>query len=108
MTRPHLAAALTAAAALFVLTACSGSGDTAEDPSTGVPGGSGPVTIEHAFGSTEIPEDPQELLLIRGFHDFYDPSGTAALFRNNLIPAFYALFGLFIPENLKAFYVTFR
>ena len=66
------------------------------------------IILDSFFLIPTIPEDPQELILIRGFHDFYDPSGTAALFRNNLIPAFYALFGLFIPENLKAFYVTFR
>ena len=66
------------------------------------------IILDSFFLIPTIPEDPNELLLIRGFHDFYDQSGAAALFRNNLIPAFYALFGLFIPENLKSFYVTFR
>lgn len=66
------------------------------------------IILDSFFLIPTIPEDRNELILLRGFHDFYDPSGTAALFRNNLIPAFYSLFGLFIPENLKAFYVTFR
>ena len=66
------------------------------------------IILDSFFLIPTIPEDPNELILIRGFHDFIDQSGTAALFRNNLIPAFYALFGLFIPENLKSFYVTFR
>jgi uncharacterized membrane protein required for colicin V production len=66
------------------------------------------IILDSFFLIPTIPEDPNELILLRGFHGFYDQSGIAALMRRDLIPAFYTLFGLFIPENLKAFYVTFR
>jgi membrane protein required for colicin V production len=63
------------------------------------------VILDSFFRIPGIPESRAELPFLRGFFGFYDPSGTAALFRNQLIPAFYLLFGLFIPANLKAFYV---
>ena len=66
------------------------------------------IILDSFFEIPTIAEDANELILLRPFHDFYDGSGIAALMRNNLIPAFYTLFGLFIPENLKSFYVTFR
>jgi uncharacterized membrane protein required for colicin V production len=66
------------------------------------------IILDSFFLIPTIPEDRNELILIRAFHGFYDQSGIAALMRRDLIPAFYTLFGLFIPENLKAFYVTFR
>jgi uncharacterized membrane protein required for colicin V production len=66
------------------------------------------IILDSFFQIPTILESPNELPFLRSFHNFLDGSGTAALFRNNLIPAFYALFGLFIPENLKSFYVTFR
>ena len=64
------------------------------------------VILDSFFVIPTIPEDPNELILLRGFWEFLDPSGTAALFRNTLIPAFITLFGLFVPNNLKQFYVT--
>src|SRR5215216_5419219 len=59
------------------------------------------IGFESFFVIATIPQDPNELILLRGFWEFLDPSGTAALFRNTLIPAFITLFGLFVPNNLK-------
>ena len=64
------------------------------------------VILDSFFAIPTILPSSGELLLLRGFHEFLDGSGTAALFRNNLIPAFYTIFGLFIPNNLKQFYVS--
>jgi iron complex transport system substrate-binding protein len=50
-----------AALALIALsaTACGGGDETATDASTG---SSEPVVVEHAFGSTEVPADPQRVV----------------------------------------------
>jgi uncharacterized membrane protein required for colicin V production len=47
-----------------------------------------------------------ELPFLRGFFEFYNESATANLFRSQLIPGFYNVFGLFIPESLQSFYYT--
>ncbi|GAA4286844.1 iron-siderophore ABC transporter substrate-binding protein [Georgenia daeguensis] len=60
-----LAAAATAAA-LLALTACGSSG-TADETATTAAAGSGdfePVTIEHAFGSTQITERPEKVVTL--------------------------------------------
>lgn len=54
MAHPRLAVLSAAAAATLALTACGGSSEAADDPST-----ASTVTIEHAQGSTEVPVDPQ-------------------------------------------------
>ncbi len=60
--RPRLAAVAAASAILLVLSGCASeaSGDTS------APGGDGafPVTIEHAFGTTEIPVEPKRVVAI--------------------------------------------
>jgi uncharacterized membrane protein required for colicin V production len=47
-----------------------------------------------------------ELPFLRGFFEFYNDSATANLFRSQLIPGFYNVFGLFIPDSLQSFYYT--
>jgi uncharacterized membrane protein required for colicin V production len=64
------------------------------------------VILDSLFAIPTIPEDPNELLFLRPFWEFLDPSGTAALFRHTLIPAFITVFGLFVPNSLKQFYVS--
>ncbi len=51
----------------------------------------------------EIPQVSQrnELILLREIHGAYDPSVTAQIIRNTIIPAFYTIFGLFIPDSLR-------
>lgn len=58
------------------------------------------IILDSAF---EIPGvgERNELILLRGIHGAYDPSVTAAVLRGTLIPAFYAIFGLLIPEALR-------
>ena len=47
-----------------------------------------------------------ELPFLRGFFDFYTDSATAELFRTQLIPGFYNIFGLFIPDQIENFYFS--
>jgi uncharacterized membrane protein required for colicin V production len=49
-------------------------------------------------------ENRGELILIRGFHDFYDNSITAELMRSRLIPGFMNVFGLLIPADLRSLF----
>jgi membrane protein required for colicin V production len=51
----------------------------------------------------EIPQvsDRNELILLREIHGAYDPSAFAGFVRNTIIPVFYTVFGLFIPESLR-------
>ena len=64
------------------------------------------VILDSFFLIPTIPASSYELPFLRGFHEFITDSGTAALFRSTLIPAFYALFGLFVPSSVRAFHVT--
>src|SRR5262245_19922054 len=62
------------------------------------------VILDSYFLIPAAPQSPGELPFLRGFFDFYHDSGTAALFRSLLIPGFYNVFGLFIPDDLQNFY----
>ena len=64
------------------------------------------VILDSYFLIPNAPQLSSELPFLRSFFDFYTDSGTANLFRTTLIPGFYNLFGLFIPESLKSFYVA--
>jgi iron complex transport system substrate-binding protein len=57
-------AAVGVAAATLVLVACGGDADEPAAGSTGGPEASSayPVTVEHAYGETEIPEEPQRVV----------------------------------------------
>ena len=65
------------------------------------------VILDSFFSIPTIPESGAELPFLRGFHGFLDHSGTAELFRSRLIPGFYSVFGLLVPEDLKSFH-SFR
>jgi uncharacterized membrane protein required for colicin V production len=46
----------------------------------------------------------RELEFLRSFWEFLDSSRIVDFFRSTLIPAFFLLFGLFIPDKLEAMY----
>ncbi len=50
------------------------------------------------------PPDPDELPFLRSFFEAYDSSATATLFRDTLIPIFFAVFGFFIPKDIQALF----
>ena len=64
------------------------------------------VILDSYFLIPGAPQTSGELPILRSFFDFYNDSGTAYLYRSQLIPGFYTIFGLFIPEDLKKFYVS--
>jgi len=47
---------------------------------------------------------PAEVVFLRDFNHAIDVSQTAEIFRNNLIPAFFVLFGGLIPEDIRALF----
>lgn len=51
-----------------------------------------------------IAPDPDEIDLFRSIFQFYDPSQIAAVYRESLIPLFFALFGWIVPAELAELY----
>lgn len=62
------------------------------------------VILDSFFLLPGIAEDPQELGFLRDLWEFLDPSQIVAVFRDTLIPAFFALTGFLVPDNLEALY----
>ena len=65
------------------------------------------IILDSFFLLPNIPQDPQELPLLRGFWGFLDNTQFALLFRNSLIPAAFVVIGLFVPDKIKTLY-SFR
>lgn len=63
---PRIAAAVAALALSAGVAACGSDDDTSTQASTGTAaaGGAFPVTIEHKFGTTEIPEQPERVVVV--------------------------------------------
>lgn len=62
------------------------------------------VILDTYYVLPGIPVDPDELPFIRSVFEWYDPSATAALYRDALIPAAFAILGPFIPDEIEAFF----
>jgi len=62
------------------------------------------VILDSYFLIPGAPQSSGELGFLRGIFDFYNGSGTADLFRTQLIPGFYAIFGILIPDEVQFFY----
>jgi len=62
------------------------------------------VILDTFFRIPGVPPDPQELPFLRDFWGGLDNTQFALLFRNTLIPASFALIGLFVPDTIKATY----
>ncbi len=62
------------------------------------------VILDSYFLIPGAPQANGELGFLRGIFDFYNGSGTAELFRTQLIPGFYSIFGLLIPDDIQFFY----
>ena len=65
------------------------------------------IILDTFFLTPGVPQDPQELPFLRDFWGGLDHTQFAILFRNSLIPAFFALVGLFVPTHVKDMY-SFR
>ena len=64
------------------------------------------VILDSYFLIPGAPQSGGELPFLRSFFDFYNDSGTAELFRTQLIPGFFNIFGILIPDNVQTFYTN--
>jgi uncharacterized membrane protein required for colicin V production len=62
------------------------------------------VILDSYFLIPGAPQSSGELGFLRSIFDFYTTSGTAELFRTQLIPGFYSIFGILIPDEVQFFY----
>ena len=66
------------------------------------------VILDSFFRIPTITESPGEYAWLRAFHEAMNQSAFADLFRTRLIPGFIGVFGLLIPTDIQAFYVSVR
>lgn len=66
------------------------------------------IILDSFFRIPTIPKSDGEFAWIRSFFDVMNTSTTADIFRTRIIPGFISVFGLLIPTDLQAFYVTVR
>lgn len=62
------------------------------------------LVLDSYYSLPGIPADPDEIGLLRDIYNFYDTSQVAGLFRDSLIPLFFALFGWIVPSDLAEYY----
>ena len=62
------------------------------------------VILDSFFRIPAIPESPNELPFLRTIWEALDGTRIAAIFRDTLIPAFFAVFGFLVPDNIEANY----
>jgi len=63
------------------------------------------IILDSFFALPGIAADPQELPFLRDIWTALDGSNAAVLFRDTLIPAFFAVFGFLIPDWLESRYI---
>ena len=66
------------------------------------------IILDSFFRIPTIPKFDTEFAWLRGLFDLINESGVADLFRTRLIPGFITVFGLLIPTDVQAFYVSTR
>jgi uncharacterized membrane protein required for colicin V production len=62
------------------------------------------IILDTYYTLTGIPQGPNELQFLRDLFTLLDDSRIVAVFRTTLIPAFFILVGLFIPNSIKLLY----
>ncbi len=62
------------------------------------------IILDSFFRIPGIPEDSQELLLLRELWTALDGSAIVQAFRETIIPAFIGITGFLIPDSIEAFY----
>lgn len=62
------------------------------------------IILDSFFRIPGIPEDAQEIEILRDLWGNLDASAIVDVFRTTLIPAFFFILGLFIPSSLKTFF----
>ena len=62
------------------------------------------VVILDTFFLKNIAQDPDEIGLLRDLWTALNGSEIVRIFRETIIPAFFVLFGLFIPDSIEQYY----
>jgi uncharacterized membrane protein required for colicin V production len=62
------------------------------------------IILDSYFRIPGVPIDPQELPFVRALWDALDSSQFAPIFRETLIPAFFLLTGMFVPDKIESSY----
>jgi membrane protein required for colicin V production len=62
------------------------------------------VVILDTFFLKNIAKDPDEITFLRDLWTNLNTSEIVRIFRETIIPAFFTLFGLFIPDSIKVYY----
>ena len=62
------------------------------------------IVLDSFFRLPGIAESPNELPFLRDIYRLYDPSATASLYRDTLIPALLAIAGALFPEDVRRFF----
>ncbi len=62
------------------------------------------IILDSYFRLPGTTPDPDELPFLRSIFEAYDTSAAGALFRDTLIPLFFAVFGFFIPKDIQALF----
>ncbi len=62
------------------------------------------LVLDSYYSLPGIPADPDEIGILRDIYNFYDTSQVAGLYRESLIPLFFALFGWIVPSDLAELY----
>ena len=62
------------------------------------------IILDTFFRLTGIPQDADEMPFLRDLWTVLDDSVIVDVFRTTFIPAFFRLFGLFIPDSIEAYY----
>ena len=59
------------------------------------------IILDSFFAIPGIQQDPNELPFLRDLWGALNSAQTSAVFRDTLIPAFFLLTGLFVPDNIQ-------
>lgn len=62
------------------------------------------ILVLDSYYALSLPADPGEIDLFRSIYELYDPSQIASIYRESLIPLFFALFGWIVPADLAERY----
>jgi len=62
------------------------------------------IILDSFFQIPGLPDNPNELPFLREIWENLDPTRTAAIFRETIIPAFFVLTGFLVPDNIEAAY----
>ncbi len=62
------------------------------------------MILDSFFRIPGMPDDPQELPFLREIWTALDTTKIVELFRETLIPAFFAVTGFLVPDDIEANY----